>query len=351
MAGNKVPEELHPSSRAGLAGRGPAQQRLFAILRYAMSLALIGVLFAFVDLDATLALMLAVDLRLLLLVLLLELLDRVLHGWRWVLLLNAKLNDIPARVMFRVHFISNFLANFLPFNVGNDVTRVVSLAKYSGSTIIEPLSSVILDRVIGFAALLVTAILVVAAAVIWQVSAIGPGLASTFLAVLAILVLLGLGFWKGGLFDKGVSLLKDRTSWRWTHWVTEIYEACVSYRLHRRAVGAVFIVVQITVIIGILTTYLTGMSLGMHVPLIYFVMFVPLISFLSSLPISANGIGIAEGGFVFFFSQVGASAAEALTLALVMRVLMIIATLPGAVLLAVQGWPVRPEATTTSTGP
>ena len=343
MAGNKVPEELYPSSRAGLAGRGPAQQRLFTILRYAMSLALIGVLFAFVDLDATLALMLAVDLRLLLLVLLLELLDRVLQGWRWVLLLNAKLNDIPAWVMFRVHFISNFLANFLPFNVGNDVTRVVSLAKYSGSTIIEPLSSVILDRIIGFAALLVPAILVVAAAVIWQVSAIGPGLASTFLAVLAILVLLGLGFWKGGLFDKGVSLLKDRTSWRWTHWVTEIYEACVSYRLHRRAVGAVFI--------GILTTYLTGMSLGMHVPLIYFVMFVPLISFLSSLPISANGIGIAEGGFVFFFSQVGASAAEALTLALVMRVMMIIATLPGAVLLAVQGWPVRPEATTTSTGP
>ena len=38
-------------------------------------------------------------------------------------------------------------------------------------------------------------------------------------------------------------------------------------------------------------------------------------------------------------------------LALVIGILMIIAALPGAVLLAVQGWPVREDSTLTPAGP
>ena len=313
-----------------------------------MSLGLLAALFVLVDLDGVLALLPAVDVRLLLMVLMLELLDRVLHGWRWVLLLKAKLTDIPVRVLFQVHFMSNFLGNFLPFNVGNDVTRVVSLAKYSGSTI-EPASSVILDRLIGFAALLLPVIVVVAGGAIWQVSVFGPVLAWSIVAVLIALTLLGLLFWKGGPFERRLSMLKDRPRYQWIQPVAEIYDACVSYGMHRKSMVGVFLIVQITVVMGILATYLTALSLGIHVPVIYFVLFVPVISFFSSLPISANGIGVAEGGFVFFFSQVGVTASEALALALIVRVVMIIATLPGAVLLAIQGWPVRPASTTTPT--
>ena len=38
-------------------------------------------------------------------------------------------------------------------------------------------------------------------------------------------------------------------------------------------------------------------------------------------------------------------------LALVIRILIIIATLPGAVMLAVRGWPVRENSTLTPAGP
>ena len=318
-------------------------RRLLTILRYATSLTLLALLFVFVDLDTVLELLPGVDVRLLLLVVILELFDRVLHGWRWVLLLRVKLNDIPVRVLFQVHFISNFLAHFLPFNVGNDVTRVISIAKYSGTTV-EPVSSVILDRVIGFAALLLPVALIVVAGVIWQLPIIGPAETWTLTAALAILALSAFFFWKGGLLDQLLALAKNRIRARWLLQIVEVYDACVSYRMYRRSLVAVFCILQISVVIGILTTYLTAVALGIDVPIIYFVIFVPLISFLGSLPISANGIGIAEGGFVFFFSQVGVSPAEALALALVMRIVMIVVTLPGAVWLAVEGWPVRPES-------
>ena len=320
-----------------------ARHRLLTVLRYATSLVLLGVLVVFVDLDVVLELLPAADVRLLLVVVLLELLDRVLHGWRWVLLLRVKLDDIPVAVLFKVHFISNFLANFLPFNVGNDVTRVVSVAKYSGNTV-APVSSVILDRVVGFAGLLVPVTAIVVAGAIWQVSAIGAEVAWVLLVALGGVVLVAALFWKGSIFGKLLAISRDRAGYRWLHQIEEVYDACVSYRRYRRALAGVFLIIQVSLAIGILTTYLTALSLGVDVPFIYFVLFVPIISFIGSLPISANGLGVAEGGFVFFFAQVGVSAAEALTLALVMRVIMIIVTLPGAVLLAVQGWPTRPES-------
>ena len=330
--------------------RRRAPQRLLTILRYATSLTLLALLFVFVDLDTVLELLPGVDVTLLLLVVMLQLLDRVLHGWRWVLLLRVKLNDLPVRMLFQVHFISNFLAHFLPFNVGNDLTRVISVAKYSGNTV-EPVSSVILDRVIGFAALLFPVALILVAGAIWQLPIIDPAVTWTLTGALAVLALSAFLFWKGGLFDRLLGLAKKRTRTQWLHQIVEVYDACVSYRMYRRALVAVFLILQITVVMGILTTYLTAVALGLDVPIIYCVLFVPLISFLGSLPISANGIGVAEGGFVFFFSQVGVSPAEALTLALVMRVVMIIATLPGAVWLAVEGWPVRPESTSLPTSP
>ena len=96
----------------------------------------------------------------------------------------------------------------------------------------------------------------------------------------------------------------------------------------------VFMMIQVSIIIGILATYFTAQAFSIDVSIIYFFLFVPIISFLSLLPISANGIGVAEGSFVFFFDQVGVSTSEALLLALAMRVLMILVTLPGGVLLA-----------------
>jgi len=323
--------------------RRRAPQLLLTGLRYATSLVLLGVLFVFVDLDVVLELLPAADVRLLLVVVVLEGLGRVLHGWRWVLLLRAKLDDIPVMVLFKMHFISNFLAHFIPFNVGNDVTRVVSVAKYSGNTV-EPVSSVILDRVLGFAALLLSVTAIVVAGVIWQVSVLGTEVAWVLVAVLGGVVLVAALFWKGSIFGRLLAVSRDRSGYRWLHQIEEVYDACVGYRRYRHALVGVFLIIQVTVAIGILTTYLTALSLGVDVPFIYFVLFVPLISFIGSLPISANGIGVAEGGFVFFFSQVGVSAAEALTLALVMRVIMIVVTLPGAVLLAVQGWPTRSES-------
>lgn len=320
--------------------RDRVKKWLPVIIRLLISLALLVVLLSLADVHAIQELLRKANISLFLLIILWLLLDRMLHAWKWNLLLRAKMKDISVLFLIRVHFISNFVANFIPFNVGYDITRVVSVAKHSGNTLL-PLASVIVDRIMGFVSLAIAVVLAVTVGMILRVSVISPEIAWTILGVLAVLACLGLGLWKGRLIQKIIPLFGHRASNKWINKIAQVYDACLSYRTHREVLFKVFALYNLSLINGILTTYFTARALGIDVPIIYFFLCVPIISFLSQLPISVNGIGIMEGGFVFFFSQVGASTSEALTLGLAMRVLMTLVTLPGALLLAMEGWPLK----------
>jgi uncharacterized protein (TIRG00374 family) len=247
------------------------------------------------------------------------------------------MKDISVLFLLRVQFISNFVGNFIPFNIGSDITRVVAIAKHSGNSL-YPLSSVIVERIMGLASLLITVVLAVTVGVIWRVSVISPQMAWTILGSVAVFACSGLVLWKGRLLKKIIPLVGCRTAYRWINKIAEVYDACLSYGTHQGVILKVFVISSMTWANAILCTYITALALGIDVPLIYFFLFIPIISFLSLLPISANGIGIMEGGFMFFLSQVGATTSEALLLGLAKRVLMIVVTLPGALLLAMEGW-------------
>jgi uncharacterized membrane protein YbhN (UPF0104 family) len=53
------------------------------------------------------------------------------------------------------------------------------------------------------------------------------------------------------------------------------------------------------------------------VPLAYFFLYVPLITVLAMLPVSVAGLGVREGGVVFFFGKVGVDPATALGMSLI----------------------------------
>jgi len=81
----------------------------------------------------------------------------------------------------------------------------------------------------------------------------------------------------------------------------------------------------------VLANYLIFRSLGVEVPLVYCLIFIPLISALSLLPISFNGLGIREGGYIFFFSQIGLNMTQAVSASLVFFVLVVLTSLIGGI--------------------
>jgi hypothetical protein len=307
------------------------------IVKSLIGIALLLLLSVLIDVPSTLRLFWEANLGLIAIVFVWLVFDRALNGWRWIILVRSRLKGISELELFHMFFISSFLGNFVPF-IGGDATRVAALARRIGTTL-GPLSSVIVDRFLGFVSVLVPVLLIIVGAAFWRPTLIG--LQITWLAVAvsaAIIITVALVFISGFMF-KIVAKRRNKIFIRFVDRIESLIAACKEQQ--PAALGRVFVIIQISMVNAIVTSYLVSIALGIDVDLIYFFLFIPVIIFLGQLPISANGLGISEGAFVFFFTQVGALAAEALALGVAIRVLMTLVSLPGGLLLLVYGWPCR----------
>jgi glycosyltransferase 2 family protein len=67
--------------------------------------------------------------------------------------------------------------------------------------------------------------------------------------------------------------------------------------------------------LGVLSLWLIGMSLGLDIPAAYYCVLGPMVSLLTLLPISFNGMGLRELGTIVFLAPIGHDANTATTLA------------------------------------
>jgi uncharacterized membrane protein YbhN (UPF0104 family) len=65
---------------------------------------------------------------------------------------------------------------------------------------------------------------------------------------------------------------------------------------------------------GVISTYFIALSIQDHTKFIYFLMLLPIVWFVSLLPISLNGLGVREGTFVFLFVVTGMTKETAITI-------------------------------------
>jgi glycosyltransferase 2 family protein len=66
---------------------------------------------------------------------------------------------------------------------------------------------------------------------------------------------------------------------------------------------------------NVVLVWMIGQGLGIAVPLSYYFVFVPMVSLLTLLPVTLNGMGVREGGVAMFLAYQGVEPAAALTLA------------------------------------
>jgi uncharacterized membrane protein YbhN (UPF0104 family) len=91
-------------------------------------------------------------------------------------------------------------------------------------------------------------------------------------------------------------------------------------------------------ILLMIMNYLAALSFGVRISFWYFLLFIPIISFLLTLPISLSGLGVREGVYVYLFSQVGVPPSSALAISLSMYGVTVATGLIGALIYAVEGY-------------
>jgi uncharacterized protein (TIRG00374 family) len=303
------------------AGGGQAGRRHLLFLgKLLVSLSLLALLFWRADRAAFLRSVQALPLWVFLGCVLLYILGYILSTIRWQLLLRAEGIRLTLGRLLILYFEGSFFNLFLPTLIGGDIVRGYAIHKLTkGHDAAVP--SILVDRLAGFAALLAIAVIAVTVGHDrvgdLQLALMVLAMAAAFLAMLLVLA----NAQALRMAAAAARLLRfGRLDSKLQGWV----DALQRYRRHGWALGQAFVLSLLLQVLIILTYYAVAVALGLHVPASAFFIFVPLITTLSMLPVSVAGLGVREGGVVFFFAKVGVDAASALGMSLIWFALTVV---------------------------
>jgi hypothetical protein len=196
-----------------------------------------------------------------------------------------------------------FASNFLPSTIGGDSVRLVAAFRYSSRKSIV-IGSIVLDRVINMSAMI---FILPLAFITFGSKLLALFQGSAFLPQIK------------NFFETSVEKLKSA------------YEA---WKLHPWMFVRAYIIAWGSILALMLGVRVCALALGMPISFAQ-VMSVTVISyFIALLPISVNGIGLREVIFTTLYVELGATLEQATALALLTRLLIMIATLPGALWLS-----------------
>jgi glycosyltransferase 2 family protein len=277
-----------------------------------ISISLIAFLFFHIDFEILFIQIRATKLPLFFLALGITILRYVVGVFRWKSLIWAKGISVRFSYLLRAYFVSSFYNLIFPSVLGGDVVRAYMVSKKIGNKN-EGVSSVIMERLLGFFSLAIIALIALA---------LGYELVSDFRVRLFVIALFAgfiflffvlfnrklMGFFFSIFSFIKLSGIKKK--------LDSFYEIFYQYGKEKRALWFCLLLSLVYQLIGIVVVYFIGLSINIDLPFVYYLVFIPLIWVVMMVPISISGIGLRESGFVFFFMKAGVSKESALLLSL-----------------------------------
>jgi uncharacterized membrane protein YbhN (UPF0104 family) len=229
---------------------------------------------------------------------------------RWRLLLA---DPFPLGRLYSLYLMGSFFNIFLPGIVGGDAVKVYYLYRDTGKGA-HALGSVFMDRYAGFCALILLGLIAYPFGfrhfggtwLKWLI----PLMAVIFIA--ASMVIFGMRF--GGRRLAALSAF---------------YDYFHQY-IGRRDVFVKALALSAAVqFMAMLAVFVISKGQGHDVPFIAYMVFLPIITAISSIPISISGLGMREAAFVILLASVGVSEESAMALSFAWFLSMALASLAG----------------------
>jgi len=232
----------------------------------------------------------------------------------------------PIGTVMRIFFVSTFVGTFLPASVGGDAVRAYGLSK-EGVQGVEAVASVLMDRLLGVISILIVAIAgAILARDLIDIRALFPAFA--LLTVLCAVALTVVFSPRAAIAVARLLTFLPRGRNTGARLVTAI-QRYATLHLPMANVLLCSIVVQV---LRVLQTYCLGLALGLAVPLGVYFALVPIILLIVLMPITINGIGTAQAGFMWLFGRAGVASAPAFALSVLFLAIAVVGNLPGGLL-------------------
>ncbi len=204
---------------------------------------------------------------------------------RWGLFLPE---EFKSKRLFSFYMIGSFFNTFLPGIIGGDAVKSYYLYKEINKGSLS-LASVFMDRYIGFISLMSIGLV----AFIFGFKYLKGSVIEWLLPAIILIFLVGSIIVFGLRFGKKIRVL------------SEFYKFFDEYRNQKILIAKALLLSVIIQVMCIMSVYIITLGLGEQISLIYFYIFFPIITAISTLPVSISGIGVREWSFVLLFGVVG----------------------------------------------
>ncbi len=303
---------------------------IFKSLRILFSFFLLVIVFYQINLLELITIFKKINLSLFFIALSLTFLAVIISTWRWQIILKAQGQNIPLLKLIPLYFVGLFFNNFFPTSIGGDVVRVYHLSKVAEKPT-QAVLSVITERLLGSAALGLTAII----GVFLSLEASKPflRLIFTFAFLCLTLLFLSANLYQLEKFIPNKRLKKMEKFWENIKEMSLTLKASINNKKLLYYILLLSLAFQITIV---LINILIFKAFGFSVSPVYCFLFIPIISALSMLPVSINGLGVREGSYVFFFSKLGLPLAYSLSVSLTFFFTVTLVSLIGGLIFAFQ---------------
>jgi uncharacterized protein (TIRG00374 family) len=247
-------------------------------------------------------------------------------AWRWKQLLDARGLHESVGWLTRTYFVSYAWGQILPTSVGGDASRIFETSRRHPGQITPVTGSVLLERAIGGAVTLLLA-------GIGFLLAIGRYSIGAYVwpEVIFVLGTIGAGivFFSRRVRRKITFLVPLVRRLRLETPARAVYDGIHGYRDH---VGTLLVVSVVTIVLQltrILAIYASGRAVGIHLPLLPYVVLGPLLFLVMLVPFTVNGLGVREAFFVSFLSNLGVDPDAAFACGFLFFVMTIVLAIPG----------------------
>jgi len=293
------------------------KQTVNYIIKIAVTVGLLLLIFRSVDTTDTKAALTAVSLWYLLAALLLQVASTAVASSRWFLIMSRIGFPQPWFFFLKSYFKGALFNQGLPTSIGGDGLRILDCSQGDESAE-DAFYGVFIDRIIGLAGLLLLNITALALN-----HSLLP--ANVYYPLLIILSCLTAGlillfflrkfrFFTAGKYLGYLGRLSER--------YFQVYSTVPSISLQ---LGLSII----THLLAMTAYFVIGCAVGLDFPLQIYLVLVPPVILLTILPVSLAGWGVREGAMVGFFLLVGADKSRVLTFSILYGLVALVASFPG----------------------
>jgi len=248
--------------------------------------------------------------------------------FRWRMLMRPLMPVRSFKGLLGIYCIGLFFNLTFPTVVGGDVVKIFYVGKHSNSYS-QSFAATFLDRDVGMLAMMIIACI---ALLIHPVSVPGVAVDIIVWGAFAAFIIGNTCLFNPRFRRAACRLLKQIRLSKFAQKMERVSTVLHIIGEKKWTLLVSLLISFINQFFAISSVWVTAIALRLEIPFSYFLIFVPVITLISMIPVSLNGMGLREYAFMSLFTAIGVSSESCFALGLLSSLMIVLTSLPGGVI-------------------